>query len=371
MTYDNLGRMVTGFGKTFAFDGANRHVSTVAGANTTSFGYDSVDRRVKRTSTGDTTTYYSFTGPGDSPSLVMTGAPGAFVVSDYTIGLPGGVMVNRQQSPALNVRWSYGNIHGDVLAVASDVGVKVGSTYRWDPDGMPVASTVQPDLLTGKFENGWLGQDQRMTDTTDAANPIVEMGARVYLPRLAKFTSPDPVEGGVGDADYLYPPDPVNGFDLSGQIAYDGQTKGGNYRLRCGYISCTLYVSREEVKLLDKAFNSNDNDQFFVGLVFGFILEASKVCAKPSAGGYSKAYCLYIGYQVQVLRHKLEQAAEADSCLSLRVGIDDILESSQPLNMDLSERDIFHPLDGDFTGGIQADNLKVNKGEYCKDGTAR
>jgi hypothetical protein len=76
-------------------------------------------------------------------------------------------------------------------------------------------------LQASNFENGWLGQHQRMTDTTDAANPIVEMGARVYLPRLAKFTAPDPVEGGVGDADYLYPTDPINDFELEGSCLWD------------------------------------------------------------------------------------------------------------------------------------------------------
>jgi RHS repeat-associated protein len=81
---------------------------------------------------------------------------------------------------------------------------------------MPIASTTQPNLQAGNYENGWLSPHQRMTDTTDPANPIINMGARVYLPRLAKFTTPDPIEGGVGDADYLYPTDPINGYDLTG-----------------------------------------------------------------------------------------------------------------------------------------------------------
>jgi hypothetical protein len=120
-------------------------------------------------------------------------------------------------SPA-SVKWAYPNIHGDLLETASGTGVVDSQVYRWDPDGVPIAGGMQPNLQASNFENGWLGQHQRMTDTTDAANPIVEMGARVSLPRLAKFTAPDPIEGGVGDADYLYPTDPINGMDLSGNM---------------------------------------------------------------------------------------------------------------------------------------------------------
>jgi RHS repeat-associated protein len=205
---------------------AGATTTTVAGPTTTlptgvaassvSFTYDGLDRRVKRTSNapGDVSTFLSYSGAGDAPVFTMTGTTAALTVTDYVIGLPGGITLNRQQATN-TVNWSYSNVHGDLLMVASDAGTKQGSTYFWDPDGMAI--TGQPDLLTGKYENGWLGQHQRMTDTTDTANPVVDMGARVYLPRLAKFTSVDPVEAGVGDADYLYPTDPINSNDLTGR----------------------------------------------------------------------------------------------------------------------------------------------------------
>jgi RHS repeat-associated protein len=214
-------------GATTTVAGPTTTVPTGVAASSVSFTYDGLDRRVKRTSNapGDISTFLSYSGAGDAPVFTMTGTTAALTVTDYVIGLPGGITLNRQQA-SNTVNWSYSNIHGDLLMVANDTGTKQGSTYFWDPDGMAI--TGQPDLLTGKYENGWLGQHQRMTDTTDAANPVVDMGARVYLPRLAKFTSVDPVEAGVGDADYLYPTDPINGNDLTGKWSLKGAWE--NYR---------------------------------------------------------------------------------------------------------------------------------------------
>jgi hypothetical protein len=44
------------------------------------------------------------------------------------------------------------------------------------------------------------------------------MGARLYLPELGRFTSVDPIEGGT-ENNYVYPTDPVNKFDLTGEMS--------------------------------------------------------------------------------------------------------------------------------------------------------
>ncbi|MFD0866207.1 DNRLRE domain-containing protein [Tessaracoccus lubricantis] len=75
-------------------------------------------------------------------------------------------------------------------------------------------TTTPPTSTTGTAGNGygWLGTKQRTTTTTG----LLLMGARLYNPTTALFTSDDPIYGG-NNTPYTYPNDPINDCDASGR----------------------------------------------------------------------------------------------------------------------------------------------------------
>ena len=159
--------------------------------------------------------YYGFAGASDAPDLVRD--DNWNVVEQY-LTLPGGVLLTlRPTESQANDKKTYSltNIHSDTMATTNAAGTKTADFWH-DPFGNP--TNGNPNNAAPASTYGWVGQHQKTQETDFTLQPI-QMGVRVYLAQLGRFTSVDSIEGGT-ENNYVYPTDPVNEFDLSGTIGF-------------------------------------------------------------------------------------------------------------------------------------------------------
>ncbi len=161
--------------------------------------------------------WYGFTGNGSSASFVRNAN---WAVTEKYISLPGGVSltIRPQQTGNANKVYSLPNLQGHIMATTNASGALTG-TFRYDPYGNKIG-TALPNNTTTRSSMGWAGGARRATETTLALMPI-QMGARVYLPTIGRFTQKDPIIGGNAN-DYAYAVDPINTQDFSGRFLLQG-----------------------------------------------------------------------------------------------------------------------------------------------------
>jgi RHS repeat-associated protein len=156
------------------------------------------------------TEIFHYDAPSDSAAWTERGSTWTRSIAGI-----GGELAAIQESPGTTTL-QLTNLHGDVVATAelSPTATKLKSTFRFDEFGNPDPSSES----AGRY--GWLGGRQRRTELSSG---VIQMGARSYVPAIGRFLSTDPVQGGSANPYNYAGQDPINAFDLNGEMRSYGK----------------------------------------------------------------------------------------------------------------------------------------------------
>ncbi len=193
-------------------------------SGTIAYGFDAAGFRRSRTLNGITTKYLL----GGLIEQIGTS------ITNFDIDGPAEDLAHYNGAPGgLNVvpTYLYYSGHGDLAAqlVNAETAPTSANIFRYDPFGQLTQAPTGTDAIE-RFTGAW---DKKL----DPISSLIEMGARPLDPSLGRFYAVDPVEGGSCNGYDYTCQDPVNGFDLSGQLYVDyfgehfpGITPGRTYR---------------------------------------------------------------------------------------------------------------------------------------------
>jgi RHS repeat-associated protein len=193
---------------------------TIAGVASKTYTLDVDAQRVRSWLDGGAVTHTNhYDGDGDSPAWTQESA----TAWTRDIGGIAGDLAGVYDSATASTSLELTNLHGDVVATTSTSSTALASTGESTEFGVPRGATGT--------RYGWLGGKQRAADTPAG---LSVMGARLYNPNTGRFLQSDPVYGGSANAYDYANQEPMQTFDLDGNMAREsgGQALPSNYRYR-------------------------------------------------------------------------------------------------------------------------------------------
>lgn len=215
--YDSLGRTrvqpasdtVTGGGDVEISYYANDMVRSITqGSRSATYTLGIVGNRTRSwidSATGSTKRHH-YSGDSDKPAWTEEGN-GAYTRPVAAIAGIAGIF-----SSSAGMDWLITNLHGDIVAGIDESGTGLSYISEHNEFGIP-----RNHAEAGVRRYGWLGGEQRSAD-----NPagFISMGARLYNPMTARFSSVDPVYGGNANSYDYCSGNALNCADTDGHYGY-------------------------------------------------------------------------------------------------------------------------------------------------------
>lgn len=176
LEYDLDGRLVRQGERTFAYDASGRLIATNTAAGLTRYAYDPFGRLVERRRDEDIEQYLWYEG---QVLAVFDGDGNRLALIERNLALP-----------------SYARVHdaSGVTAVLPDqIGTPLFEASGNSVSTLPIYGPWGEAPIEGQGQRmRWLGYAGHLAET-GGGGEFVHMGARVYLPGIARFNAPDPL----------------------------------------------------------------------------------------------------------------------------------------------------------------------------------